>query len=157
MRINPSDHVGLSVRDTFVESLSKNAPHEGTMEEHGDPLFTKEDVLASKDELTQLLRSICIVRGVTKQMVTTKFREYATTVLNDAPSRMSTGTGNLLSAVKRDPVSFKTFMKLFAHVFGNGVDMTISLTDKDGTVNHFNYLRTLDDIINSVGRHDNAK
>jgi hypothetical protein len=117
---------------------------------HGDALFTKADVLTSQDELTQLLRSICVAKGITKQFLVTKYREYAASVLQEAPSKMSTGAGNLLSAVKRDPVSFKTFVKLFACVFNHQIDLTIKLTDPEGKEEQFNYTATLNSIINSV-------
>lgn len=151
MRINPGDHVESpkSIEQCFMESMGdfRHLPDNRNMS--GDPLFTKSEVLASKDELTQLLRAICIKKGLTKQFVTETYRQYASDILQEAPSKISTGAGNLLSAVKRDPVSFKTFIKLFACVLGYDVDLTIGLRDANGKVETFNYLKTLDDIINS--------
>lgn len=153
MRVNPVDHVESkkSIEDSFLESLGQmTVPHNRNAT--GDPLFTKADVLASNDELTQMLRAICVLKGITKQYLNVKYREYATEVLNEANSRISTGAGNLLSAVKRDPVSFKTFVKLFACVLGHSMDMTITLRDNDGKLEEYNYLKVMDDVINSSNK-----
>lgn len=152
MRINPEPHVEKpkSIQDMFLESLgdfNKSAQQTN----HGDPLFVKTDVLSSRDELTQMLRAICIAKGITKQQLGDVYREYATNVLKESPSRISTGAGNLLSAVKRDPVSFKTFIKLFGCVMGCNVDFTVKITNPDGRIEEFNHLQVLDNIINSVG------
>lgn len=149
MRVNPLSHIDTkSIEDSFLESLGQMS-HVPNRNMNGDPLFTKEDVIASGDELTQMVRAICIKKGITKQYLNSKYREYATEVLQEPNSRISTGAGNLLSAVKRDPVSFKTFIKLFGCVLGHGIDLTITLSDSEGDVEHFNYLKTMDDVINT--------
>lgn len=151
MRINPGDHVESpkSIEQCFLESVGDFRHLSSDRNMSGDPLFTKVDVLASKDELTQLLRSICVKKGFTKQYVTEAYRQYAADILQEAPSKISTGAGNLLSAVKRDPVSFKTFIKLFACVLGYDVDLSIGLRDANGHIESFQYTQTLDSIINA--------
>jgi len=150
MRVNPQPHVESSITKNFLASLN-SVKAEGIPNRnlHGELLFTKEDVMASRDELTQLLRAMCFEKGMTKQYVTEKYRSYAHDVLQEVPKKIPTGAGNLLHAIKRDPVSFKTFVKLFACVLNYKFDLTVTMTDPDGKTEEFNYVQTMERIVNS--------
>lgn len=95
----------------------------------GELIFTEKDILDTTNILSRMLRAIFVDKGITKQYLSEKYRIYATNVLGDLPSKVSTGNGNLLNAIKRDAVSFKKFYEVMVLVLGFDLDFAVSISD----------------------------
>ena len=78
----------------------------------GEPIFTEADVQASCTQLTKILRRIFVDNNVTHQQLSECYRRYATNDMGEVPSRISSGKGNLRTAIMRDDVTFKKFAQV---------------------------------------------
>ena len=144
MRINPGKDIFSDFMKTFAEGVPELA------EPPGEPVFTEEDVLATNDPLSRMLRIIFIKKGVSHQMFAKRHREHAQNVLGEVPSRISTSKGNMLSAIKRPCVSFKKFYEVVVDILGYDIDMTFTLTDANGVSDPIGYNQSINEVVNKV-------
>lgn len=99
----------------------------------GRPIFTESCVLASPRQYTRILRYFFVKHNITYEYVTLKYREYVTNVLNldMSDANVSTGKGNLLSAIVKDDVSIKRFEEIML-VLGLDANIGVMWTSPDG-------------------------
>lgn len=151
MQIHPSrDVIRQTFRDAFsgeCEEVLGNSPE---TDSSGDLIFTKEDILKTSDVLSQMLRGIFVEKGVTYQYLARRYREYALNTLRILPTKVSTGKGNLMSAIHRPILSFKKFYEVVVLILGYDVDMTITLTDHMGEKMSFNHHEMVNDTVNRI-------
>lgn len=158
MQIHPSrDVIRQRVRDTFAGEPEKVLSNDPSTDSSGELIFTKEDVIKTSDPLSQMLRCIFIQNGVTTQYLARRYREYALNTIGILPSKVSTGKGNLMSALDRPSLSFKKFYEVVVLILGYDLDMSFTLTDHAGNKTIFNHHDMVEDVINTVsisGRGD---
>jgi hypothetical protein len=146
MEVRPSRDVR---RESFLKTFEGDvAPKKSNI---GQLVFQKEDILKTNHMLSRLLRGIFYVNKITIPYLTQKYKEYALNVLNEMPSRISTGRGNLISAITRDKVSINKFYEVLNCILGYDIDLTVLLKDPDGVAMDLNYNKLVEDVINNTG------
>ena len=149
MQIHPSrDVIRQTFRDAFSGEPERVLGNSPATDISGDLIFTKEDILKTSDVLSQMLRGIFVEKGITYQYLARRYREYALNTLRILPSKVSTGKGNLMSAIHRPTLSFKKFYEVIVLILEYDLDMSITLTDATGEKTVFNHHAMLDDAVN---------
>jgi len=132
MKIKPSRDI---TRNRFKSMLTGGVPTEDKSV-GGQQIFRPEDMHKTKNILSKLLRKIFIDKQISKKYLELKYREYAINVLDEPPSTISTGKGNLLSAITREDVTFKKFYEVLHHILGFELDIQIGVEEKGETITY---------------------
>lgn len=117
----------------------------------GELVFQKEDILKTNHVLSRLLRGVFYRDRITIPYLARKYREYALNTLNELPSRISTGRGNLISAITRDKVSINKFHEVLCSILGYEMDLTVLLKNPENIPSELNYNQMVEDILNNTG------
>ena len=150
-QINPSRDV---LRSQFESTFSQPDIYKGEAEDSGELIFTKADVAKTTDGLAQMLRYIFAVNGITYQYLAKKYKEYALNKLGILPTKVSTGKGNLMSALHRPTLSFKKFYEVVVLILGYDIDMAFTLTDKVGAKAVYRQSSNMADVMRSLSQEE---
>lgn len=84
------------------------------------PFYTEEDLNQTTDRLARLLRVIFIELGITKEYFEHRQRLYAQNVLGfkDDKKKIGSHKSNLIKAMKKDTMTWRTFMEIVFNVLG---------------------------------------
>lgn len=93
----------------------------------GDQVFTEKDLEESCHQLTRVMRRIFVDNKITKQHLAECYRRYATNDLGELPSKISSGKGNLISAITRDDVTYRKFEEVM-RILGFKTDLVIKIS-----------------------------
>ena len=133
MRVLPSRDLAKRFESAFKEEVTFDETIAGT------PIFEDEDIMKVTDTLSRMTRAILVRKGITTQYLLMRLRGYMIDVLDADPTTIPSAYGNLLKGLRRDHVTFKTFIKTFVYVLGYKFDIDMSLEDENGVVDSYNY------------------
>lgn len=100
----------------------------------GEPLFTKDDIYATADQLSQLFRSICVENHITEAYFNEKYKQYAINVLGKTPQSAANNRANTIKLMKHgDRLTWKKFLEIVTLVLGIRLKNIIAVLQNTNT------------------------
>lgn len=115
------------------------------------PLFDMKSVFKSSNILTRLLRIICIRENKTIGDLDYGLRNR---LLRSGTklSKFGSDKNNILTAIAKESVTFNRAMELLEDIFGESVDITIHLKDKNGKERSYRYSEEIEKCVEEINK-----
>ena len=107
-------------QDSFAEEFERQIAKRAEKivnPECGTPLFTTTDIYAIPYPLDRMMRKICVVKGVTRELWVRRSTDYAFEVEGLLPDQATNKANNTLKSLYKVPISTKTW-SFFLGVMG---------------------------------------
>lgn len=113
----------------------------------GEPLFRKEDIAATSDQLNQIFRAMCVENNISLAYFEERYTQYAINKLAKLPQSAANNKANTLKQLRTAPrMTLRKFVELTTQVLGFTIDdICIRITDRQNRKQSFNLGNNIDD------------